>query len=82
MYDSQIHASISFYAEKEMELLPLIDKVRDKIREVVLSPKPKESPTDLKIRVGEHTKADVYIEFYDDGEDMISEQAEWESLIA
>ena len=82
MYDHQMHVTISFYAEREMELLPLIDKVRDKIREVVLSPKPKESPTDLKIRVGEHTKADVYIEFYDDGEDMISEQAEWESRIA
>ena len=82
MYDSQMHVTISFYAEKEMELLPLIDKMRDKIRDVVLSPEPKESPTDLKIRVGENSKADVYIEFYDDGEDMMDEQSEWDKITA
>jgi len=74
MYDSQMHVTISFYAQKEMELLVLIDKVRDKLREKVMTTEGRDTSEEISVRVGEHTKAEILVEFYDDGENEISEQ--------
>jgi len=74
MYDHQMHVTISFYAEKHIEMLALIDKVRDKLREKVLTTEGRDTSEEISVRVGEHTKAEILVEFYDDGENEISEQ--------
>ena len=74
MYDSQMHVTISFYAEKEMELLVLINKVREKLIESVLTIFARESPDDTTIRVGEHSKAALCVEWYDDGESIYQDE--------
>lgn len=68
MYDSQMHLTASFYAKEETELLVLIDRVRDALREEVLSSRDRENSVDSLVRVGESSKAALCIEFYDDGE--------------